>query len=94
MPWLALVADRRPPSIRGTPRVGNTLTCVRGVWTGSPPIRYALNWRRDGMPIPGASRRRYRLMQRDAGSLIACEVVASNPAGSVGLASAVVGVKR
>lgn len=90
----ARVRNRRPPSIRGTPRVGNTLTCLRGLWSGSPPIRYTFSWRRDGRLIPGATQRRHRLGQPDAGSLIVCEVKATNPAGSAHATSAVVGVKR
>jgi hypothetical protein len=75
-------------------RVGNTLTCLRGLWSGSPPIRYTFSWRRDGRLIPGATQRRHRLGQPDAGSLIVCEVKATNPAGSAHATSAVVGVKR
>jgi hypothetical protein len=90
----ARVRNRRPPSVRGTPRVGNTLTCLRGVWTGSPPIRYAFTWRRDGTPIPGATRARYWLARRDAGSLIACEVEARNLAGSTHAISSAIKVKR
>jgi hypothetical protein len=87
------VRNRQPPSIRGAPRIGRTLTCLRGIWSGSPPIRYAYNWRRDGRVIPGATRRRYRLVGSDAGSLIACEVEAKNPAGSARAISAIVGVE-
>jgi hypothetical protein len=43
--------------------------------------------------IPGATRRRYRLVRNDAGSLIACEVEATNPAGSVRAISAIVGAE-
>lgn len=90
----ARVRNTRPPSIRGTPRVGNTLTCLRGLWSGSPPIRYTFSWQRGGRLIPGTSQRRHRLGQPDAGSLIVCEVKATNPAGSAHATSAVVGVKR
>jgi hypothetical protein len=87
------VRNRRPPSIRGMPRVGNTLTCSRGLWTGSPPIHYSFGWRRDGRLIPGATQRRYALRRPDAGSLIACEVRAANPAGSARATSGAVAVK-
>jgi hypothetical protein len=90
---VARVQNVRRPSIVGIPTVSATLTCLRGIWSGSPPIRYAYNWRRDGRVIPGATRRRYRLVRSDAGSLIACEVEAKNPAGSARAISAIVGVE-
>ena len=86
--------NRRAPSIRGTPQVGRVLTCLRGLWTGSPPIRYRYSWRRDGRPVPKATTPRYRLTRRDAGSLIACEVEATNPAGSARAMSGVRGIER
>jgi hypothetical protein len=89
----ARVHNVRPPSIRGTPRVGRTLLCLRGAWSGSPPIRFAYGWRRDGQ-VTAVKRARYRLGRDDAGSLIACEVVATNPAGSAHAISGVVGVER
>lgn len=79
---LAALQNRRRPWIQGTPRVGATLTCRRGRWTGSPPVQYAYRWRRDGRAIDGAASRLYRLRARDAGSVIACVVRATNPAGS------------
>jgi len=90
----ARIRNRRPPSIRGTPRVGKTLTCLRGIWSGSPPIRYTYSWRRNGRSIPGATQRRYRLERLDAGSLIACEVEATNAAGSMRARSGVVGIEH
>jgi PKD domain len=81
------------PTIGGTPRVGHTLTCSHGDWTGSPPIRYAYTWSRSGARIPGTTAPRYRLVRRDAGSVIRCEVVATNRAGSVRAASAGVSVE-
>jgi hypothetical protein len=95
---LAVVAapprNGKRPTVRGAPKVRNTLTCLRGSWTGSPPIRYAYGWTRHGRPIPGATGRSYRLVPRDAGSLIACEVVATNPGGSARATSPAIGVHR
>ena len=51
-------------------------------------------WQRDGKPIARAISRRYELRRRDAGSLIACEVIATNPAGSARAVSAAVAVMR
>ena len=89
----ARLRNRRPPSIRGTPRVGSTLTCARGLWSGSPPIRYAYGWRRDGRLVAAATGRRYRLRQRDAGSLLACQVQATSPGGSLARSSEAVLVR-
>ena len=66
------------PSIRGRPRVGATLTCLRGHWSGAPPIRYAYGWLLNAHPIPAARRRTYRIRRRDAGSRLACRVAASS----------------
>ena len=89
----ARLRNRKRPWIQGAPRVGATLRCRRGRWTGSPPVRYAYEWRRDGRVIVGATSRQYRLLPGDAGSLIACEVRATNPAGSVRAYSDTVGVR-
>jgi pentaxin family protein len=40
--------DTVPPSIAGTPRVGDTLTAAAGTWTGTAPIAYGYRWRRCG----------------------------------------------
>src|SRR5207249_11548969 len=74
----ATLANLVRPSIRGRPRVGATLTCLRGRWTGTPPIRYAYGWLRNAHALPAARRRTYRIRRRDAGSRLACRVVASN----------------
>jgi hypothetical protein len=89
----ARVRNVRPPSIRGAPRVGHTLVCLRGAWSGSPPIRFTYGWRRDGQ-VTAVKKARYRLGQSDADSLIRCEVVATNPAGSARASSGLVGVER
>lgn len=91
---LARMRNVRRPSIVGVPNVRATLTCRRGSWTGSPPITFAYTWQRNGKRIVRATSRRYELRRRDAGSLIACEVVATNPAGSARAVSAAVAVMR
>jgi hypothetical protein len=70
------------PSLRGRPRVGATLTRARGAWAGTPPIRFAYRWLRGRVAIPGAIAPRYRLRSADAGTLVACRVTATGPAGS------------
>jgi hypothetical protein len=70
------------PSIRGRPRVGATLTCVRGRWAGTPPIRYAFAWLRGTRAISGARRPTYRIRPHDRNRALACRVTATNGAGS------------
>jgi hypothetical protein len=72
----ATLANRSRPVITGTPRVGATLTCKPGSWTGSQPIRFRYAWMRGGRPIGAGSR--HRALTRDAGSLLSCRVTATN----------------
>ena len=75
------------PAITGTVIAGETLTCSTGTWTNSP-ISYAYQWTRDGSNIGGATSPTYELIDDDVGALIACDVGATNAAGS-GSATAV-----
>ena len=92
--WQPVLANTRRPVIRGTPRVGRTLTCDRGVWEGTAPIRYAYRWRRNGAPVRGAVRATFRVRRSDAGALVACRVAATNPAKTLEVASRPVRVSR
>jgi hypothetical protein len=84
---VAPVRNVERPRIEGQTLVGSTLLCRRGRWSGSGPIRYAYSWRSDGRRVPGATGRRFRLRTRDRGSLVACVIVATNPASSARAAS-------
>jgi hypothetical protein len=70
------------PSVRGQARVGATLTCARGSWAGTPPIRFAFRWLRARAAIRGATAQRYRVRAADTGALVACRVTAANAAGA------------
>lgn len=72
----ATLANRSRPVIAGTPRVGATLTCLPGSWTGSQPIRFRYAWLRGRRPIGAGPR--YRARSRDAGALLSCRVTATN----------------
>lgn len=77
--WLPTLANLRRPSIAGRPRVGRALTCRRGDWSGTIPIRYASTWLRNGRARAHGTT--YRVRPNDVGSRLACRVSASNPAG-------------
>lgn len=51
------------PTISGVARVGATLTAAVAAW--SPTASFAYQWRRGGVPIPGAVGRTYRLAPAD-----------------------------
>ena len=92
--WQPTLANARRPAIRGRPRVGRALTCDRGVWDGTVPIKYAYQWRRNGATVRAATRPTYRLRRRDAGALLACRVTATNPARTLTATSPPVRVSR
>jgi hypothetical protein len=78
----AAPANTLRPFVRGPRRAGSMLVCNRGVWAGTPPIRFAYAWLRNGRSIPGAHRSRYRVALRDRGRLLSCRVTATNAGGS------------
>ncbi|TMK98113.1 MAG: hypothetical protein E6G34_10620 [Actinobacteria bacterium] len=71
-----------PPEVSGTPALGEALSCSTGTWSGTAPISYAYQWLRDGSPIGGATQSIYAIVEADQGHSLACEVTASNAAGS------------
>jgi PQQ-like domain len=75
-------ANVTPPSISGTAVLGEALSCSEGSWTGNPPPTLAYQWLRDGQPIAGASAAVYTIQNADQGHTLACQVTATNSAGS------------
>jgi hypothetical protein len=69
------------PSITGVPRVGNTLTCTKGIWVpqGSP-LTFAYRWLRDGAPLAATAAKR-KVVAADQGHKLTCRVTATNGAG-------------
>lgn len=61
-----------PPRIVGRPVVGGTLTCTRGRWAHTGPVRYRTSWQRDGRST--GSGRSYLLGPADAGRVVRCVV--------------------
>ena len=70
------------PAITGTAEVGQTLTCSQGTWTGTAPITYAYQWKRDGSNIGSATNSTYTLVSADGGTTVSCTVTATNGVGS------------
>ncbi len=80
------------PKITGTPKVGKTLTCAKGTWTGSLPITYKYQWLRNGAAIAAATKATYVAKAADRNKLISCKVTATNAAGTAFKVSAAVKV--
>lgn len=70
------------PTISGTNAVGNMLTATNGTWTGTAPISYTYQWKRDGVNILSATSITYTLVQADAGYNITCQVTGTNTGGT------------
>ena len=70
------------PVISGTTTLGSTLSCTTGTWTGTAPITYAYQWKRNGSNIGGATNSTYVTVVADSTANITCVVTATNTAGS------------
>lgn len=76
------------PELRATDftGIGETLSCSQGSWEYTP-TSYSYKWLREGVEIPGATAAEYAIGVVDAGHTIACEVTATNSAGSASVRS-------
>ena len=74
--------DIEAPQVSGTPAVGQSLTCLRGIWNGQPPPEFTYRWLRDGTIIPSATGSTYTVELADKGHLLSCQVTASNGEGT------------
>ena len=70
-----VITNTAPPTIKGTPAVGRTLSSSAGSWSTS--VTKAYQWNRDGVPIAGATTSRYVLTVSDAGTTITVSVTAT-----------------
>lgn len=75
------------PVISGTNAVGQTLTTTNGTWSGSLPLTYTYQWKRDGSNIGGATSVTYVLVEADADTNVTCEVTATNSLGAAAATS-------
>lgn len=69
------------PRIAGTAKVGKTVTCLRGAWTGNPSFR--LRWLLNGNLVNGKTSSVFKLPASAALKALQCEVRATNAGGSV-----------
>lgn len=87
-----------PPTISGTPIIGNTQTADPGTWSGTQPITFSYQWRTCGsnggncVNIPGATGRTYVIRQGELGRTLRVRVTARNSIGAQTETSAPTGV--
>jgi len=83
-----------PPTISGTPQVGQTLTAGNGSWNGTQPISYTYQWQRcdssgnNCNPISAATSSTYTATSNDLGNALVATVTALNSGGSATAVSA------
>jgi hypothetical protein len=83
-------ANTAPPTISGTPQLGQALTANPGSWTGPQPITFSFQWRRCDQygggcgDIAGATNQTFTLTSADVGHAMRVRVLAKNQYGSTG----------
>lgn len=66
------------PVISGTPRMGQTLTCDGGTWTGDPTPTLSYQWQIDGVDVGGATSSTWVITAAGLYGAITCLVTATN----------------
>jgi len=83
-------ANSTPPTISGTPGVGDTLTAANGSWSGTNPMTFTYQWERcdssggSCSSISSATSQTYTIQSADAGDTLRVAVTATNGAGTGG----------
>jgi len=81
-------ANTAPPTISGTPQLGQTLTASPGSWTGPQPITFTYQWLRCDQfgggcfTLNGSTNQTYLLTSADVGHALRVRVKARNEFGS------------
>lgn len=71
------------PKIDGKDIVNAKLEVIdNGTWSGTLPITFTYQWKRNGVDIPGETGIQYTTVLADLGTTITCLVTATNIAGS------------
>jgi hypothetical protein len=89
----AAPANTTPPSISGTPTVGQTLTASEGAWTNAP-TSFDYQWLRCNgggnscVDVANGTQKTYTLVEADAGHTMRVRVTATNADGSSSARSA------
>jgi hypothetical protein len=77
-----------PPTITGTPAVGQTLTASSGTWAGDQPIVFTYQWQRcnsagaNCVAIPNETGSTYTVVAADVGNTLRVAVTGTNASGS------------
>jgi len=74
-------ADFEPQPGEGEHKAGQTEICQVGTWAEKPSA-FAYQWLRNGAPIPGAEAKQYVITEADEGTVLQCEVTATNAGGN------------
>lgn len=70
-----------PPALTGQAVYGDRLRTTLGTWTPEG-LTLTVQWHRDGDPVPGATRRGYRLRLADLGHRLSATVTATDAEGT------------
>ncbi len=98
--WLTLATPavkpvaRALPKLRGTARVGRTLSCTAGSWTAAPAPAFSYRWRIGTKVSARYTTTKLKLTTAMAGKKVSCVVTARNVAGRVTARSTAVTVRR
>lgn len=74
------------PVISGTATLGQTLTATLGTWDDGP-TSFAVQWKRGGVAISGATAQTYKQVAADVGAVITVTVTATNGLGNASATS-------
>lgn len=87
-------ANTALPKLSGSNKLGSTLSCATGTWSGTPTATLTYEWLRAGQPIDGETQPTYDLDFADGNRAITCRITATNLAGSVQAVSAPIKVEK